>query len=525
MVSIYNQFLDALHDHSIYDHSVQEIKIIETHISWIVLTGDYAYKIKKPIKYSFIDFSTLEKRRFFCYEELRLNRRLAPDLYIEVVPIVGSLQQPLINMTGEAVEYAVKMRQFAQTWLLSYLSEHDQLLKHHIDSMAQQIADFHLHIDKCSTIDKFGSPEDICSWVADNFTQIESNSIDENFNEIEKLKKWSENEFRNKYNLFQIRKNNKFIRECHGDMHLNNMVLIKGTVTIFDGIEFNEHLRWIDVISEVAFVTMDLYDRGHSGFASRFLNAYLQHTGDYSGLALLKYYLVYRAMVRAKVSLLRIAQKNLKDEAQDKLKNDYISYLTLALQFIKEEKLALIITHGFSGSGKSMHTEKLLELLGAIRIRSDVERKRLFGFNSLANTMSGVNEDIYSYKSSEQTYVHLAELAKIILKSGLSVIVDACFLQQEQRIKFYNLAKNLGVTLVILDFHATTNSLKQRVFLRSNNKLEVSEADLKILDAQLSKYTPLESSEENYVIKVDTEKSVDMREIASEIKYRMKNLL
>ena len=277
--------IDSLQDQCVYEHSVSKIEVIETHISWVVLTGEFAYKIKKPIKYSFVDFSTLEKRKFYCEEELRLNRRLAPSLYLNVVAISGSVEQPSFSKKDNVIEYAVKMTQFPQDYLLSHLSAQKKLSQQHVDDIANEIANFHIQISNGIAQAEFGTPKDIHHWVMDNFSQIETNLVDKkNITELEKIKKWSEAEYENKYDLFLYRRKNNFIRECHGDMHLGNMVLIKDKVTIFDGIDFNEHLRWIDVMSEIAFTTMDLSDRGHPEYASRLINLYLQHTGDYQGL-------------------------------------------------------------------------------------------------------------------------------------------------------------------------------------------------------------------------------------------------
>ncbi|MBT8124639.1 MAG: AAA family ATPase [Gammaproteobacteria bacterium] len=520
-----NPLIAALQDASIYDHEVANVSIIETHISWVVLTGRYAYKIKKPIKFSFVDFSTLEKRRFYCNEEMRLNSRLAPNLYIGVVAITGSDENPSFDQSGDAIEYAVKMRQFPQSSLLSYLSVHNQLSQKNIDDMAREISDFHLRIDRVASNAVLGSPEDIHHWVTDNFEQIVSNLTDnKSYSTLKSVKSWSENEYKKKYNQLQQRRENKFIRECHGDMHLDNMVLIENKVTIFDGIDFNEHLRWIDVISEIAFVIMDLSNRGHPEYASRFLNLYLQHTGDYEGLSVLKYYLVYRAVVRAKVALLRISQKSLSTIEQEMIQQKFNSYLTLALNYISDNKNALIITHGFSGSGKSTHTEKLLESLSAIRVRSDIERKRLYGFESSERTQSNINNGIYTAQSSKETYERLADLSKIILTSGFTVIVDACFLKHEIRQKFYKLAEELKVPFIILDFQASEDTLKQRITLRAKNRLEPSEADLEVLQYQLENHRPFKKQEKPYVLVANTEKEIQVRQIASAIKNHIDGL-
>jgi len=515
------QLVAALCDASVYDHDVDEISVIETHMSWVILTGEYAYKIKKPVKYSFVDFSTLEKREFYCNEELRLNGRLAPNLYLTVVSITGSPEYPSLGKSEEVIEYAVKMRQFPQMSLLSYLSVHDQLLQQHIDDIAKEVADFHMHIDKVSSNVVLGSPKDIHHWVTDNITQIESNLADkQSVASIGKIKNWTENEYRDKYDQIQQRRNDECIRECHGDMHLGNMVLIEDKVIIFDGIDFNEHLRWIDVISEVAFITMDLSNRGHPEYANRFINLYLQYTGDYEGLGLLKYYLVYRAMVRAKVALLRIAQKNIPKIEKGEVQKEFRSYMALASGYVLDQKIALVITHGLSGSGKSTYTEKLLESLGAIRIRSDVERKRLYGYSLFENTQSNVNEDIYSSQASKATYGQLAGLSRLILNSGFTVIVDACFLQHETRHAFYILAVELQVSFIIVDFQASEAILKQRILTRAEDKNEPSEADIQVLHSQLNKYVQLNAQEKKSTIVVDTENEVQIDAIANAIEKR-----
>lgn len=525
MKSNLEQLIAALHNLSVYPHEVKDVSVIETHISWVVLTGMYAYKIKKPIKFSFVDFSTLEKRQFYCKEEMRLNSRLAPNLYIKVVAITGSHENPSFDQSGDAIEYAVKMRQFPQSSLLSYLSIHNQLSKKNIDDMAREISDFHLRIDRMPSNTVLGSPEDIHRWVNDNFEQIESNLTDKkHYSSLKSVKGWSENEYHKKYNQLQQRRENKFIRECHGDMHLDNMVLIEDKVTIFDGIDFNEHLQWIDVISEIAFVTMDLSNRGHPEYASRFLNLYLQHTGDYQGLSVLKYYLVYRAVVRAKVALLRIAQKQLSTIEQETIQQEFNSYLKLASQYITDNKNALVITHGFSGSGKSTHTEKLLEPLSAIRVRSDIERKRLYGFESSERTQPSINKGIYTAQSSRETYERLADLSKIILTSGFTVIVDACFLNHELRLMFRKLAEELTVPFIILDFQASEDTLKQRITLRAKNRLEPSEADLGVLQYQLDNHRPFNKQEKPYVLVADTEKEIQVSQIASAIKNHIDDL-
>lgn len=517
-----DQLIAALCDPNVYDHETSNILVIETHISWVLLTGQYAYKIKKPVKFSFVDFSTLEKRQFYCYEELRLNTRLAPDLYLDVVVISGTSEKPKVNNSKNPIEYAVKMHQFSQKALLSYLSDHGQLMLQHIDNIALEIAEFHQCIEKVALDSSLGQPKDIHHWVIDNFMQINSKLETKNFHtDLNQIQTWSEEIFEKKKSQFQSRKMNGFIRECHGDMHLGNIVLLNNKVCIFDGIDFNEHLRWIDVMSEVAFVSMDLQNRKHPRFANHLINLYLENTGDYEGLGVFNYYFIYRAMVRAKVAMLRIAQKHLAKEQEIDVQQEFNSYIELALAHIADKKKVLIITHGLSGSGKSTHTESLLAPLEAIRIRSDVERKRLHGYTAAIKTQSRINEGIYSEASSYSTYSALKEYAESILDSGYSVIVDACFLQKQQRDVFHALARVKNVPFIILKFHANEDTLKKRIVKRAKKTLEPSEADIEVLSSQIDNYVPLAVEEEMNIININTEEEIQSEIIVNAIVKRM----
>ena len=519
-MSISDRLITLLCNPSAYDHEVHNISVIETHISWIILTGDFAYKIKKPIQFSFVDFSTLEKRKYYCYEEIRLNSRLAPDLYLGVVAITGDLKNPSFKDSGEAIEFAVKMRQFPQESMLSHLSSQNLLRKAHIIEMAGEVADFHTRIDAAPKESEFGEPGSVHHWVKDNFAQIESRLENKkDFTLLEKIKDWTEREYRKIYPQLQKRRSLGYVKECHGDMHLGNMVLIEEKVTIFDCIDFNEQLRWIDVISEVAFVVMDLHDRKHPEYAYQFLSLYLQQTGDYLGLTVFSYYFIYRAMVRAKVAILRMAQNNVTEAQIAHIQKEFNSYLELASHYIEKRKATLIITHGLSGSGKSTIAELLVGPLGGVQIRSDIERKRLYGYSAVEKTTSGINKNIYTKQSSKETYNQLAKFTKCVIDAGCSVIVDACFLKKEQRDKFRELALELQVPFIIIEFTATADTLRQRVMTRGAKKVkDPSEADINVLNYQLSNYFPIEDDEKKYTLTIDTEKKVRTDEIVAQIK-------
>jgi aminoglycoside phosphotransferase family enzyme/predicted kinase len=498
-----------------YDHPVDRVELIETHISWVLLAGDYAYKLKKPVDLGFLDFTTLEKRHHYCLEELRLNRRLAPDIYLDVVPIGGTAETPKVGRTEPLLEWAVKMRRFPQETLLSHVLEQGGLTSAHIDAVARQIADFHRLAAIARSDSPFSTPDGVRRPVEQNFRQIGPRlRRPEDREKLEALAAWSDTEHAARWDDFAARKADGFIRECHGDMHLGNMALLEGRVTVFDCIEFNDSLRWIDVMSEAAFLAMDLEDRGRRDFARRFLNAYLELTGDYRGLAVLRYYLVYRALVRAKVAAIRADQAG--PAERDGNWADYRDHIDLAERLTRAVQPRLLITHGLSGSGKTTVSQALLEASVAIRLRSDVERKRLFGLAPDARSASAIETGLYTAEASRQTYERLSDLARAVIRSGYPVIVDAAFLKRAQRERFRELASSLGVPFAILRCRAEEGVLRKRVAMREQVGKDASEAGPAVLERQLASLEPLAEHEAQIAIEVEQPLDVERIRLAWE---------
>ena len=502
----HNQLIQALTDRSVYEHPTTEITVLQTHISWVVLTGPYAYKVKKPVNLGFVDFSTLAKRHFFCQEELRLNRRLAPQLYLDVVAIYGTPERPRLHGKGAPIEYAVKMRQFAQETLLSHLVNVGQLHAAHIDSLASEVSAFHGRIATADPQSRFGTPDMLYQPVQENFQHL-FDAIDDPVRQAHarEIEAWCQRTFAARRPDFVARKRDGCVRECHGDMHLGNMILLDDAVVIFDCIEFNDTLRWIDVASDVAFLTMDLEDRGRPDLAHRFLNGYLEATGDYGLLGLLPFYLTYRALVRAKVAGIRLGQSDLPPAEAEHARQAFGSYLDLATRYTRPSRPRLLITHGVSGSGKTYSTQRVIEATGAIRIRSDVERKRLCGLAPLERSTGRSGLDLYAPAVTQRTYEHLAQQAARVVAAGFTVVVDATFLKRAQRDAFRRLAAQLGVPFTIVDFRAHAETLQRRVARRSAHADDASEADLAVLHGQLAALEPLSAEEQACALTIDTE--------------------
>jgi uncharacterized protein len=497
--SIIEKFLDESYQSTdCFPHAISRIEIRETHISWIILTGEFAYKIKKPVDLGFLDFSTLSKRKFYCEEEIRLNQRWAPKVYLDVVAITGSLEYPKFCGDGKILEYAVRMKQFPPNQTLDLISEENHLESKMIDSIAKNLASLHKSSPVVELRSELGSAEYILSSTIDNFKSILTQNKDTSL--LKQLSIWTKKEFENNKSYFMARKSKGFVRECHGDLHLGNMAWVDEEILFFDGIEFNERFRFIDVISEVAFVVMDLMEKKKENLAWRLLNLYLEETGDYEGLACLSFYLTYRAMVRAKVACLRSNQTHLSEYEQKNEQDLFQDYLNLAQSFTVKENGRIILTCGYSGSGKTSLARKLYRN-SIIHIRSDVERKRLFA------DQHEIEPNIYTESASDKTYARLLAFTEILVKEGFTVIVDATFLETKRREPFQLLAHELNCDYHIIHCIAKEETLRKRIEERKLQNNDVSDATLDILSKQIAKAYRFTEFELNHLHAIDTEEN------------------
>ncbi len=479
------------------------VTVIETHISAVLLTAERAYKLKKPVDLGFLDFTRLRQRRHFCREELRLNRRLAPDIYLAVLPITGSASAPRLGGSGRAIDYAVEMRRFPQEALFDRLLADGRLAATHVDALADCIAHFHQHLPPAPADSPYGRPGDLARAARDNFTVLRVGAGPRRRARLDRLAAWTAAEFRRRRALLARRRVAGRVREGHGDLHLGNIVWLHGRPLPFDGIEFAAVLRWQDVHSELAFLTMDLARRGRPDLARRARDRYLQHTGDYGGAPLIDYFEVYRALVRAKVARLRAAGATAPGARFAALR-ECVSCLRFAEATTRPRRPWLAITHGLAGAGKSHYADWLALRLPLIRLRSDVERKRLLGLAAAARTGSGIDQGAYQGAVTAATYSQLASLARQILAAGWPVLVDASFLATGERQRFARLAARLGVPFHIIACTAPPDILRERVRHRAALASDASEATLAVLNAQFARYRPLTPDEQALTSVIDT---------------------
>lgn len=497
-------FVQALLEPARHRPGTTEVTLVETHISWVLLAGAFAYKIKKPLKLPFLDFSTPALRQRYCEDELRLNRRFAPDIYLDVIAITGVPGNPQLDGSGPVMDHAVRMRRFDEQWRLDRVCARGELTAAHLSGLADTLVAFHAGAAVALADARFGSPAHILTPAIDNFRELAPLIPDIRVQQrLTSLCDWTEAEHRRLTPLMRERKAAGRVRECHGDLHLANMVLVDGQVRMFDCLEFNEDLRWLDTANEIAFTYVDLLDHGQAGLANGFVDEVLSRSGDYPAIALLRFYAVYRALVRAKVAAIRHGQTQDMDETH-----------AAQVYIAQAEKLAapvpprLVITHGLAGCGKTVTSTRWLQSdphARTLRVRSDVERKRLFGMARGARSGSGTGAGIYTPDAHVLTYQRLAELAHTVLQAGWSVVVDAAFLQRQERDKFHALARQHGARFAILAPQADTDVLRQRVRARQSAGQDASEATVEVLERQLKWIEPLGADET--ALCLDPEKS------------------
>lgn len=450
--------------------------VVETHISWLLLAADVVYKLKKAVRLPFVNYSTLERRRHFCEEEVRLNRRLAPTLYLGVSRVTGTADTPQIDGGGATLDYAVRMRRFPAGALFSEQLAAGTLSEDSVDRFALRLAQFHESSPQArnSPCPRAGRRERVLLAALEGAAPVLGAEA------VTRQRAWIVKECTLLEPLWLERRAKGRVHECHGDLHLANVAGLVDEIVAFDCIEFDPALRWIDVLEDAAFPLMDFVARGRADLGWRFFNAWLEITGDYVALPALRLSVVGRALVRSQVEHLRASGSA-----------EAYAYARTALAWSRSGQPRLSITHGLPGSGKSYVAQRLLQQQGAIRLRSDVERKRLFGLQPLDDSRAK-DLDLYAPEATRQTYARLFALARTALEAGFPAVLDAAFLRYEERQQALALARELNVPFSIVVCEAPLPVLRQRIQARRNDP---SEANLVVLDKLRMKAEPLRSDE------------------------------
>ncbi len=489
-----------------YPHSVvTPIRLAETHISWVLLTGAYAYKIKKPLRLSFLDYSTLDLRRHLCEEEVRLNARHAPDLYLGVSAITGTERVPRVDGAGDAFEYAVRMRQFDTRNELNALLAARSVDAQEVAALGEQLARFHAAAASVDPASPHGRPETVQRVFSDNFDELARLPEAAQWaGTLAALQRWADAEIRCQAPNISRRRDESRVRECHGDLHCGNVVRWQGVLTPFDGIEFDPALRFIDVANDVAFLTMDLAVHGRADLRRAVLQAWVECSGDFDGLPLIPAFETYRALVRAKVAALRAQQEITGSVERTRDCESASRYLDWAIGRTRQQPRGLLLTCGLSGSGKTWLARALAEPLAALHVRSDVERKRLAGLGPLEDSRSPSDGGIYSLEYTHRTYDRLHDCAANALRGGESIIVDAAFLKHDERVRMLELARDLNVPAAIVHCVAPAEVLRARVGQRARSGDDASEAGVAILERQPGFWEDFGADERTAVVTVDT---------------------
>ncbi len=474
VAAIYEKRIRLLMRPEAYPHQVSSIELVETHLSWVLLTGHDAYKIKKPVHLDFVDFSTLEKRKHFCEEELRCNRAFTPELYLGVVPIVETEDGQLkMGGEGQIVEWAVHMLQFAQTDQADRLLADNALTRDEMMDFGIALAKQHDRLLPARNVDQTGP-------LKSNFDTLRSLQNTKEYRSIlSRLEAKMFEDVKNIEALMTKRFETGFVRECHGDLHLSNLVRTPNGIRAFDCLEFDAKLRNIDVWCDIGFLYMDCAVRDRDDLGYVFVDGYLDHTGDYEGLTLLPLFARYRSMVRAKVAALRLEQSPQDAASAAKLK----THIEWTERHGTRSTGRLIMMCGLSGSGKSHWAARLVPELRALRLRSDVLRKRSLG----TGVRYGIAEGLYSPAQSDLVYSKLAGITARLLSSGENVIVDAANLQLSQRQEFYSAAKTTGAICTLVQLTAPITILRERIENRKREGGDPSDADINVLQWQCTR--------------------------------------
>jgi hypothetical protein len=507
-----------------YPNRPEHVEFIQTHISYIFIAGDYVYKVKKAVDFDFLDFTTIERRRFYCNEELRLNRRLAPDVYLDVLEIGEDARGNILLGKGErVVDYAVLMKKLPQDRMLQTLLHQRKIGRPAMDAVARKLVYFHAHAATGGNIDEIGGVETIHRNHDENFEETR-NYINTTIPEYQyRFIKYYAYDFMARYQaLLAKRVKDHKIRDCHGDLHLEHICIIDSDtrpkeasepgnyhspddIIIFDCIEFNERFRYEDVASEVAFLAMDLDYNGYPDYADAFVSAYIRHSDDREIGSLQNFYKCYYAYVRGKVTSFRLDDSSTSQADREEEIRTASRYFDLAFTYSgRLEKPTLILMAGLTGTGKSVLAKSLAPRIGADIIRTDVLRKEILYMAPADRHPEAFGKGIYSDEITRKTYDRALELALEKLAEGKSVIIDASYKSRADRQEALAEAERLKADFFVIECICPEDIIKERLDLRMSDKGEASDGRWEIYLTQKEAFERITEIPENSHIIIST---------------------
>ncbi|MEW6526900.1 MAG: AAA family ATPase [Spirochaetota bacterium] len=506
-----------------YDHPVDTVTVVQTHISYVFIAKPYVYKLKKPVDFGFLNFVSFEDRKFYTFEEYRLNSRISPEIYLGVVVVVKDGKKLRLVEDGKYDEknvaaYCLKMKYIDDTYSLKNMlmqGINNQLLS----LIAQKIYMFHKEADNTEGLQGFGGINEISKNSLENFDQIEKYIgaiVTED--DYDCMRKWTDNFIKHNTTLFENRNAQGFVRDCHGDLHCEHIYYKDGTIIILDCIEFNKRFRYIDTISDIAFLLMDLDVNGNTADSNRLCAQYIQLSGDYDGVLVLPFYKAYRAMVRAKINSFQSDNEGITQQEKDACIQKASQYFQLAKHYMQQNTKGVVYTvFGNIGSGKSTIAMELASLTGGIVINSDAVRKKLAGLDVFDKAKSKAGEGIYTPQMTEKVYATMKQKALAIAHAGMPVILDGTFYSKEIRRNFYQFFKDEGIGIQFVYAQCPEEELLRRIEKREKDA-SISDADVETF-MQLKDRFEKPDNDEQQVYKINTESGID------DIYNQLKNII
>jgi aminoglycoside phosphotransferase family enzyme/predicted kinase len=488
-----------------YPHKVDRVELVQTHISYVFLAGDFVYKVKKPVDLGFLDFTTLDKRRHFCQEEVRLNRRLCPGIYLDVVPVAYVEGNVAVDAAGTVVDYAVKMKRLPEERMMGHLLEKDAVTPEMVRALARRLAEFHASAETGPDIEAFGSLETIAGNWRENFEQTEpyvGRTI--TVRQFQETRQYVEGFLEREKDLFEARVRGGRVRDCHGDLRVEAVCFQDG-ICIFDCIEFNQRFRYSDVAADLAFLAMDLDSRGRPAMSDELVGLYLEMSGDSTLPLVLGFYKCYRAYVRGKVEGFLLDAPEVPATQKTAARGRARAFLRLAHSYARRRTpCTLVNMAGLSGTGKSFLANALAARLGAVVVSSDVVRKRLVGVEPTERHIEPWQRGIYAPELTERTYEAMLEEAEPHLERGRPVILDATFMLRRHRQAARALARRRKARYLAVECVAEESVARERLARRPEDPWTASDGRWEIFAVQRERFEPLTEVPKRELLRVDT---------------------